>query len=345
VAWHDRRVLHLLLYGVLAILLGGVLFAAAARFLPAGEQIAPPVRDEPPWELPPDRALRADDVDEVRLPVALRGYRFAETDQLLDRLAGELRARDAELARLRGEVPDDAELADDRGDAVTPDTPVLLVKPAADAVATDEGAGPAEDVPVEDEVAPIEDVLPFEDVPVEEAAPVEKAAPVDEAAPVEEAAPVDEAAPVEEAAPESGHDDELADTLAIDEALDESTVPAAASAAPEPAATLEPPADEQPADEQPADEPPVEEPPVEEPPAEQPAPLAPPPYTPPPYAPVGGPAGHWTANTPPWAVAQAPWLMPAATAPAATAPAAAAPPADAAPADGKTRGRRRRKRS
>ncbi|HKC28322.1 MAG TPA: DivIVA domain-containing protein, partial [Jatrophihabitans sp.] len=67
-------------------------------------QIAPSVRDEPPWELPEDQAMTPDDIDAVRLPVALRGYRFAETDLLLDRLAGELRARDAEIARLRGDV-------------------------------------------------------------------------------------------------------------------------------------------------------------------------------------------------------------------------------------------------
>ena len=97
--------LHLLLYGALAIVIAGLLFALAARFLPAGEQIAPPVRDEPPWELPADRAMRPDEVDAVRLPVALRGYRFAETDTLLDRLADELRARDAEIARLRGHSP------------------------------------------------------------------------------------------------------------------------------------------------------------------------------------------------------------------------------------------------
>ena len=41
------------------------------------------------------------DVAAVRLPVALRGYRFAETDLLLDRLADELRERDAEIARLK----------------------------------------------------------------------------------------------------------------------------------------------------------------------------------------------------------------------------------------------------
>lgn len=91
--------LHLLLYGLLAIVVAGGLFFLAARFLPSGEQIAPAVRDQPPWALPDD--LSGADVDAVRLPVALRGYRFAETDLLLDRLAEELRARDAEIARLR----------------------------------------------------------------------------------------------------------------------------------------------------------------------------------------------------------------------------------------------------
>ncbi|HVU91146.1 MAG TPA: DivIVA domain-containing protein [Jatrophihabitans sp.] len=105
--------LHLFLYGLLAILLAGGLFLLASRFLPAGEQIAPPLRDEPPWELPPERTLTGEDVDAVRLPVALRGYRFAETDLLLDRLAGELRARDAEIARLRGEAPSFAEEGSD----------------------------------------------------------------------------------------------------------------------------------------------------------------------------------------------------------------------------------------
>ena len=97
--------LHLFLYGLLAILLAGGLFLLASWLLPAGEQIAPPVRDDPPWEMPTERPLAADDVDGVRLPVALRGYRFAETDLLLDRLAAELRARDAEIARLRGDSP------------------------------------------------------------------------------------------------------------------------------------------------------------------------------------------------------------------------------------------------
>ncbi len=94
-------VVELLVAGVVGLLLAVGLFVLATFILPAGEQVAPPVRDEPVWELPADRVLGPDDVDEVRLPVALRGYRFAETDLLLDRLAGELRARDAEIARLR----------------------------------------------------------------------------------------------------------------------------------------------------------------------------------------------------------------------------------------------------
>jgi hypothetical protein len=97
-------VLTLAGYGLLAIVIMAVLYVVAAKVLPAGEQIAPAVRDDAPWALPATRELTAADVAEVRLPVALRGYRFAETDLLLDRLGEELRGRDAEIARLRAEL-------------------------------------------------------------------------------------------------------------------------------------------------------------------------------------------------------------------------------------------------
>jgi hypothetical protein len=93
--------LTLVLFGLLAILVAGALFLVAAYLLPAGEQIAPPIRDEPLWDLPSEKRLASGDVLAVRLPVALRGYRFAETDLLLDRLADELRDRDDEIARLK----------------------------------------------------------------------------------------------------------------------------------------------------------------------------------------------------------------------------------------------------
>jgi DivIVA domain-containing protein len=95
----------LLIYGLVAIVFAVALFLLATYFLPAGEQIAQPVRDEPMWALPAGRDLNPEDVETVRLPVALRGYRFAETDLLLDRLAEELKARDAEIDRLRGHRP------------------------------------------------------------------------------------------------------------------------------------------------------------------------------------------------------------------------------------------------
>lgn len=89
-------------YVALAIVVVVVLFVLASNFLPAGEQIAPALRDEPLWTLPQGSPVAGEDVDAVRLPVAIRGYRFAETDALLDLLADQLRDRDREIARLRG---------------------------------------------------------------------------------------------------------------------------------------------------------------------------------------------------------------------------------------------------
>jgi hypothetical protein len=100
-------VLHVVVYGLVAVVVAVVLFLLATRFLPAGEQLAPPIRDEPLWTLPENRRLEPADIDDVKLPVGVRGYRFAETDLLLDRLAYELRQRDEEIARLRGSVTAD----------------------------------------------------------------------------------------------------------------------------------------------------------------------------------------------------------------------------------------------
>ena len=114
-------------FALLAIVLAAALFLLAAFVLPAGEQIAPPLRDEPLWE-PPARPLSAADVAAARLPVALRGYRFAETDRLLDRLADELDRRDAEIARLRGREDEQQE----RLSWAPPSTPSPKPRPDAD---------------------------------------------------------------------------------------------------------------------------------------------------------------------------------------------------------------------
>ncbi|MEU2869251.1 DivIVA domain-containing protein [Streptomyces olivoreticuli] len=52
------------------------------------------------WPLPADRPTSRADVDAVRLPLALRGYRMTETDDVLDRLGAELAERDARIADL-----------------------------------------------------------------------------------------------------------------------------------------------------------------------------------------------------------------------------------------------------
>jgi DivIVA domain-containing protein len=97
-------VASLFLYGFIALIAVGALFGLAVVLLPPGEQIAPPAPDVKPWAIA-DHSLTSQDVVDVRLPVALRGYRFAETDALLDRLTEEIRMRDEELAELRGETP------------------------------------------------------------------------------------------------------------------------------------------------------------------------------------------------------------------------------------------------
>jgi hypothetical protein len=92
-------VVTLLVYALLAIVAVGALYGLALLFL-AQEQISPAARDEAPWAISDDQ-LDPSDIVGVRLPVAVRGYRFAETDLLLDRLTEELRLRDEEISRLR----------------------------------------------------------------------------------------------------------------------------------------------------------------------------------------------------------------------------------------------------
>jgi DivIVA domain-containing protein len=65
-----------------------------------GPGLPEPTTTVPPLELPVDR-VTADDVDGLHFSLGLRGYRMDEVDQVLDRIASELRSRDAEVALLR----------------------------------------------------------------------------------------------------------------------------------------------------------------------------------------------------------------------------------------------------
>ncbi|GGV01845.1 DivIVA domain-containing protein [Streptomyces spectabilis] len=58
----------------------------------------PPERFADP--LPPDRPLRRADVEAVRFPMTVRGYRMVDVDEALDRLGAELAERDARIAEL-----------------------------------------------------------------------------------------------------------------------------------------------------------------------------------------------------------------------------------------------------
>jgi hypothetical protein len=96
-------VLTLIGYALIAVIVAALLFYAVIAMLPEGLSLQPQ-RDQRPFELPQDRRMVSNDLDAVRIPVALRGYRFAETDELIDRLAAEIVVRDEELARLRAQV-------------------------------------------------------------------------------------------------------------------------------------------------------------------------------------------------------------------------------------------------
>lgn len=75
-----------LLAVLVVAVLGGVALVAAGRV----DASLPPVREDRPVVVLPDRPLAAEDLREVRLPLAVRGYRMEEVDALLARLADQL---------------------------------------------------------------------------------------------------------------------------------------------------------------------------------------------------------------------------------------------------------------
>ena len=78
-------------FAVLIVLaMGGVALVAAGR----GEPMAPAYDDRPDALVPRDRPLGPDDLRRVRFSLALRGYRMAEVDALLSRLAAEMEGGD-----------------------------------------------------------------------------------------------------------------------------------------------------------------------------------------------------------------------------------------------------------
>ena len=87
-------------YLLLALVVAAVLFYLVVALLPSGLTVTP-IRDNRPMELPSSRRIRVSDLDRIRIPVSVRGYRFRETDELIDRLAAEIQVRDEEIDRLK----------------------------------------------------------------------------------------------------------------------------------------------------------------------------------------------------------------------------------------------------
>ena len=74
---------------VLVVLaMGGIALVASGK----GAPMAPEHADRPDTLVPADRPLGSTDLRRVRFPLAFRGYRMAEVDALLDRLAEEMEA-------------------------------------------------------------------------------------------------------------------------------------------------------------------------------------------------------------------------------------------------------------
>ena len=113
--------------GVLVV--AGLLFLGASWLLGRGETQPPADTDRSPVELPDDRPVTADDVRALQISVALRGYRMAEVDWLIDQFAQVLEERDAEIAALRSSAAHPEKTLTAK-DAENPTTPDLAVPPS-----------------------------------------------------------------------------------------------------------------------------------------------------------------------------------------------------------------------
>jgi len=89
-------------FAVLIVLaMGGVAMLAAGY----GEPMSPTYDDRPDALVPAHRPVAAGDLRKVRFSLALRGYRMAEVDALLARLASEMEGRSPGAADAGGDDP------------------------------------------------------------------------------------------------------------------------------------------------------------------------------------------------------------------------------------------------
>jgi DivIVA domain-containing protein len=87
-------------FWIIVVVMVLVVGAAALVALGGGGALPEAERDRLTVRLPLDRPLVRADVDTLRFPMALRGYRMDEVDDVLDRLGVELMHRDVRVAEL-----------------------------------------------------------------------------------------------------------------------------------------------------------------------------------------------------------------------------------------------------
>lgn len=92
-----------LIYLIVIAAVAAVLFGIAAAVFGRGEELAPLAPGATPTRLPAND-IEGDDVRVLQIPQAVRGYRMAEVDWVLDRLAAELDRSSAERDALRAHV-------------------------------------------------------------------------------------------------------------------------------------------------------------------------------------------------------------------------------------------------
>ena len=109
-----------LVYLLVLLVVAALFFVIASAVFGRGEELAPiPPGSSPTWL--PDDEVGPGDVRALRFQQAVRGYRMAEVDWVLDRLAGELERVTADREDLRRRLADiESPVAQEPGEAEKP---------------------------------------------------------------------------------------------------------------------------------------------------------------------------------------------------------------------------------
>ena len=91
------------MFWLMVFVVAVVVFGAAAVAAGAAGTLGETARDPRPLA-EVQGPVGATDLENVRFPVVLRGYRMDAVDEVLDRLGSEIAARDARIAELESEL-------------------------------------------------------------------------------------------------------------------------------------------------------------------------------------------------------------------------------------------------